>query len=29
LENNRIGRGLSEQKDLKNYILKMIEGKAK
>ena len=29
LENNRIGRGLSEQKDLKNYILTLIEGKTK
>ena len=26
LENNRIGRSLSNQKDLKNYILKLIEG---
>ena len=29
LENNRIGRSLSNQKDLKNYILKLIEGKTK
>ena len=29
LENNRIGRNLSEQKDLKNYIFKIIEGKTK
>ena len=29
LQNNRIGRSLSEQKDLKNYILQIIEGKSK
>ena len=29
LENNRIGRSLYNQKDLKNYILKYIEGKTK
>ena len=27
LKNNEIGRSLSNQKDLKNYILKLIEGK--
>ena len=29
LENNRIGRSLSEQKDLKNYILQLVTEKKK